>query len=62
MSVKNTLGKRAGLEEREAQEDRIAHAGPDSRADILSHDHVPDEDCIDCNADNNKKSLESERA
>ena len=47
MGVEHTLGQRAGLKEREAEQDGVAHARPDRGRDIGVHYHVLNEYGID---------------
>lgn len=58
MGIEDRLGKCSGLEEREAQDDRVRCHGEQSRVDICRDYHVVDKDSIDTDTDHDEEALE----
>lgn len=58
MSMEDRLGKCSGLEQREAQNNRVRCYGEQSRVDICRDNHVVDKNRIDADADHDEEALE----
>jgi len=59
MRAENALGKASGLEQREAQQHRIAHARPDSGDDVRIRGNALNQHGIDAHADHDEKGLKA---
>ena len=60
VGVEYGLGKAAGLEQTEAQQNGVTHTGPDSFADVCIHGDVLQQHSIDGHANDNEECLESQ--
>ena len=60
MRPEQGLGQAARLEQREAQQHRISHAGPDGGGHIASHTDVLHQHGVDAHAHHNEKRLEAQ--
>lgn len=60
MGVEYGLGKAAGLEQTEAQQNGVTHTGPDGRTDVCIQSDVLQKHRVDRNTDHNEEGLESQ--
>ena len=60
VGIEYGLGKAAGLEQTEAQQNGVTHTGPDGFADICIHGNVLQQHSIDGHANDNEECLESQ--
>ena len=60
MGTHNGLRQASGLEEREAQKDRVSHDAPNASDDVIRKGDRLDQHRIDGDADHDQESLEAE--
>ena len=60
VGIKHSFCEAAGLKEREAQKNRIAHAAPDCHNDVGFRGDILHQHRVDCHADDNEKRLKAQ--
>ena len=60
MGAHDRFGQASGLEEREAQQHRVAHDAPDAPDDVICKGDRLDQHRIDADADHDQKALEAQ--